>query len=128
MHCLMNVFSIDFSGFLLARLTNHSSEKYKNVTHLIIDEVHEREKDTDLLLVAVKEELKTNKTMKLILMSATMETTKFRDYFDHCIVIDIPGNTFGVEVSYLREILMETKYLAANDNNALDDSISAYIQ
>lgn len=39
MHCLMNVFSVDFSGFLLARLTNHSAEKYKNVTHLIIDEV-----------------------------------------------------------------------------------------
>lgn len=125
MHCLINS-----SGFLLKRLVSRQIDKYENITHLIIDEVHEREKDTDLILAAVKEELKTNKTMKVILMSATMDTKKFSDYFNHCIAISIPGHTFQVEVFHLQEILVKTDFLSNfhNEYEAMEDPVSAYIE
>ena len=48
---------------------NHSLASF---THLIIDEVHERSVDTDLLLYFAKEMLRRDKDFKVILMSATL--------------------------------------------------------
>lgn len=46
-----------------------------NYTHIILDEVHERDKDMDFLLIVVRRLLATNsKNVKIILMSATIDT------------------------------------------------------
>merc|ERR1719357_540837 len=51
-------------------------------THIILDEVHEREEDMDLVMLLCKKLLFTNsRGTKLILMSATMDDQKFCDYF-----------------------------------------------
>ena len=51
-------------------------------THVILDEVHEREEDMDLVMLICKKLLFTNsRATKLILMSATMEDLKFTNYF-----------------------------------------------
>eukprot|EP00092_Neocalanus_flemingeri_P009551 GFUD01010280.1.p1 GENE.GFUD01010280.1~~GFUD01010280.1.p1 ORF type:complete len:1519 (+),score=509.70 GFUD01010280.1:91-4647(+) len=51
-------------------------------THIILDEVHEREEDMDLVMLLSKKLLFTNsRGTKLILMSATMNDQKFCDYF-----------------------------------------------
>lgn len=113
----------------MARLTNRNPEKYNKITHLIIDEVHERNKDTDLILVAVKDELRTNKNLKVILMSATVDCNKFSQYFNQCIVINIPGHTFEVEIYHLREILATMQYQIPDiDQAGGHDQLSAYMQ
>lgn len=85
-------------------------EVYKNITHLIIDEVHEREKVTDFLLIAIRDAVQVNKHLKVILMSATLDSELFSSYFGNCPVINVPGRTFDVEIKHLDHILMETSY------------------
>jgi len=53
-------------------------------THIILDEVHEREEDMDFLLLLCKKLLpEASLTTKLILMSATIHVSDFRDYFTY---------------------------------------------
>ncbi|KAJ8674355.1 hypothetical protein QAD02_005617 [Eretmocerus hayati] len=51
-------------------------------THIIIDEVHERDQDMDFLLLIIRKFLRTNsRQTKVILMSATFNVDKFSKYF-----------------------------------------------
>jgi len=51
-------------------------------SHIIIDEVHERTLETDFVLVVLKEVLKNKRSRaKLILMSATINSAIFANYF-----------------------------------------------
>ena len=51
-------------------------------THVILDEVHEREEDMDVVMLICKKLLLTNsRGTKLILMSATLDQSKFQSYF-----------------------------------------------
>jgi ATP-dependent RNA helicase DHX29 len=47
---------------------------------------------------------------RIILMSATMETTRLSHYFGGCPIISIPGRTFPVEVNYLEDIVEYTGF------------------
>ena len=69
------------TGYLVRLLANHP-EKFDNNTHLVIDEVHERSVDTDILCLLCRRLLETNKTIRLVLMSATLATKMYRDYFN----------------------------------------------
>ncbi|XP_026498192.2 3'-5' RNA helicase YTHDC2-like [Vanessa tameamea] len=80
------------------------------VTHVLVDEVHERDKFSDFLLVALRDALGRLKDLKLVLMSATMDTQIFSRYFNNCPVITIPGRLHEVQRYYLEDILKMTKY------------------
>lgn len=43
-------------------------------------------------------------------MSATIDALKFSEYFGNCPMINIPGRTYDVQVSYLPAILRMTEY------------------
>lgn len=58
-----------------------TNRNLENITHLIIDEVHERDIDIELALLLAKDVLKRNKTIKVVIMSATVETDVYRNYF-----------------------------------------------
>jgi len=64
----------------------------------------------------MKEILPKRKDLKLIVMSATMDTKKFHDYFDGP-VLDIPGRLFPVEILYSSK--PEKDYLEAAINTAI---------
>ncbi|XP_055626339.1 probable ATP-dependent RNA helicase spindle-E [Toxorhynchites rutilus septentrionalis] len=68
------------TGVLLQSLiTSKSMSAY---THIILDEIHERESDMDFLLIVVRRLLATNSTKtKIILMSATIDAKEFSEYF-----------------------------------------------
>lgn len=85
-------------------------EVYKNLTHLILDEVHEREKVTDFLLIAIRDALQANPHLKVILMSATLDSEQFSKYFSNCPVINVPGRLFDVDVMHLGEVLSLTGF------------------
>ena len=67
------------TGVLLRILINKRS--LQDFTHIIIDEVHERDIDIDMLLLCIKFLMRGGTKCRIILMSATMETREFVDYF-----------------------------------------------
>jgi hypothetical protein len=69
------------TGYLTRLLANHP-ERFDDCTHLVIDEVHERSVDTDILCLLCRRLLESNKTIRLVLMSATLATKLYKDYFN----------------------------------------------
>ncbi|XP_050083849.1 probable ATP-dependent RNA helicase spindle-E [Anopheles aquasalis] len=68
------------TGVLLQWLIN--AKTAPRFTHIIMDEVHEREVDMDFLLIIAHRMLGTrNNQFKIILMSATIDAKVFIDYF-----------------------------------------------
>lgn len=52
-----------------------------SVSHLVLDEIHERNLQSDVLLTIVKDLLNLRDDLKVILMSATLNAEKFSKYF-----------------------------------------------
>ncbi|XP_049535940.1 3'-5' RNA helicase YTHDC2-like [Anopheles darlingi] len=96
------------NGVLLRCLTGQGAHRFlDNVTHIIIDEVHERDQYSDFLLIALKDNLPKHPHLKVVLMSATIESNTFSQYFNNCPVIEIPGRLFSIERYYLEDILFQ---------------------
>ncbi|XP_073966930.1 3'-5' RNA helicase YTHDC2-like, partial [Choristoneura fumiferana] len=62
---------------LLLRTLMCTDTQLAGVTHVFVDEVHERDKFSDFLLIALRDALPRCKDLKLILMSATADTQIF---------------------------------------------------
>ena len=61
------------TGVVLRRLQDDNS--LDGITHVIVDEVHERQQQTDVLLVILRQLINTKRPdLKVVLMSATMDT------------------------------------------------------
>ena len=68
---------------------------------VIIDEFHERHINTDIALAVTKKIQESSRSdLKLILMSATLDTSGLESYLKDAEVFDIPGRTFPVTTSY----------------------------
>lgn len=77
----------------------------QSVSHVVVDEVHERSEESDFLLLILKEILQKRSDLKVILMSATLNANLFSEYFKGAPVLEIPGRTFPVEQIFLEQIL-----------------------
>ncbi|CAB1332793.1 unnamed protein product, partial [Coregonus sp. 'balchen'] len=80
------------------------------VTHVIVDEVHERDGLSDFLLTKMRDMLQTMPNLKLILSSAALDVELFLRYFGSCPVIHIKGRPFEVKQLFLEDILRTTGY------------------
>uniref|UniRef100_A0A7N9ARC3 ATP-dependent RNA helicase DHX29 n=1 Tax=Mastacembelus armatus TaxID=205130 RepID=A0A7N9ARC3_9TELE len=102
------------TGVLLRKLQH--DRHLNSLTHIIIDEVHERSVQSDFLLTILKDIVMRRSDLQLILMSATADCDKFSSYFNRCPVITIPGRTFPVEVFHLEDIVEQTGYILEKDS------------
>ena len=103
-------------GSLKSIITNGETEFLDDYECVIIDEIHERSIQTDQLLLLMKPILEHRPEFRLILMSATIDPTPFRKYFDKFSFnhIDIPGKTYDVEIFYEPQPLKDWKIEAIN--------------
>ncbi|KMQ97163.1 atp-dependent rna helicase dhx57-like protein [Lasius niger] len=96
-------------GILLQRLSGNL--ELSDVTHVVVDEVHERSAESDFLLMLLKELLPKRLSLKIILMSATLNADAFSSYFGRAPVLNIPGKTFSVEQIFLEDALERIGYV-----------------
>lgn len=66
------------------------------VSHLLVDEIHERGMYEDFLLIILKDLLPRRPDLRLILMSATINAELFSKYFGNAPTIHIPVLTISI--------------------------------
>ncbi|CAI0431841.1 unnamed protein product [Linum tenue] len=106
------------TGILLRRLLVDRS--LKGISHVIVDEIHERGMNEDFLLIVLKDLLSRRPEMRLVLMSATLDAELFSCYFNKAPVLCIPGFTYPVQTRFLENILEMTGY-RLTPYNQIDD-------
>ncbi|NXI33758.1 DHX36 helicase, partial [Sterrhoptilus dennistouni] len=82
-----------------------SDKHLSSISHVVLDEIHERNLQSDVLMSIIKDLLNVRLDLKVILMSATLNAEKFSEYFDHCPMIHIPGFTFPVQEYLLEDVI-----------------------
>ncbi|XP_076801583.1 ATP-dependent RNA helicase A-like isoform X1 [Clavelina lepadiformis] len=94
-------------GVLLRKLTNG----LRGVSHVIVDEIHERDINTDFLLVVLRDIVVTFPGIRVILMSATIDTTIFSEYFNDCPVLEVHGRTHPVQEYFMEDCIEMLKFV-----------------
>ncbi|KAI4176400.1 MAG: hypothetical protein LQ343_001140 [Gyalolechia ehrenbergii] len=111
------------TGILLQHLQRQPDEVMDGISHIVVDEVHERDILIDFLLILLKKAMTQRaaagkSTPKVVLMSATMNTELFASYFGTqiegettvgCPSLSVPGRTYPVKEKYLEEIASELR-------------------
>lgn len=97
------------TGVLLRRLMNDPS--LSGVSHVMIDEVHERDINTDFLIILLRDLLVKRPDLRIVLMSATLDAKSFGDYFSQGAdgplvpVLSVPTQPrYPVETIYLEDL------------------------
>ena len=106
------------TGILLRRL--QTDPNLTGVSHVVVDEVHERDLLSDFLLVILRSLAARRSDFHLVAMSATVNADLFKNYFEShlkttCPVVEIPGRTFPVAEYRLEDAIEATGYVCEPD-------------
>ena len=85
-------------GILLAEM--QSDRWLSAYDTLIIDEAHERSLNIDFLLGYLRQLLPKRPDLKVIVTSATIDTSRFAKHFHDAPVLEVEGRIYPVEVRY----------------------------
>ena len=99
------------TGIVLRMLER--GDELEGITHVIVDEVHERNIDSDFLLIVLKRLMVKRPELRVILMSATVDAEQFAAFFGGIPIVNIPGRTYPVETRFLEDAIEETQYGAS---------------
>ena len=95
------------TGILTRRLKDDPD--LEGVTHVFVDEVHERSMESDFLLMVLRDLLRRRPSLRLCLMSATLDASLFSDYFARggkpVPTVKMPGRAFPVAALYLEDAI-----------------------
>eukprot|EP00977_Amphora_coffeiformis_P027211 scaffold34595_cov160-Amphora_coffeaeformis.AAC.21 len=127
--------TVDFEtpGVILRRATE--DPLLSHASHLVIDEVHERNADMDMLLALAKQAQSRRmnhpslKPLKIVLMSATLDTDEWETYFDNhkVALVDVPdARRFPIDIIHAGEkrfphLKSSSKWLMKGRKNLIDD-------
>jgi ATP-dependent RNA helicase DHX29 len=107
------------TGILLRRL--ESDPQLANVTHVVVDEVHERTVESDFLVYLLRRLVTRRPDLRVVLMSATADAAHFAAFFEKDVGetvphVVVPGKTFPVSTNYLEDIVESTGYVLENSS------------
>ncbi|CAJ1037712.1 DEAD/DEAH box helicase/Helicase conserved C-terminal domain [Leishmania utingensis] len=88
-------------GMMLKEFTNDPD--LSSVGAIMVDEAHERSLSTDILLGLLRDVIRRNPNLKVIVASATINAEKFSDFFNKAPVFTVSGRTYPVELFYSDE-------------------------
>ncbi|XP_043277382.1 dosage compensation regulator isoform X2 [Venturia canescens] len=88
----------------------------RGVSHVIVDEIHERDVNSDFIMVVLRDMIHQYPDLRIILMSATIDTTLFSQYFNNCPVIEIAGRSFPVQQYFLEDCVHLTNFVPPLDS------------
>lgn len=106
---------------IVMRLLENSAD-FGSITHLILDEVHERSIESDFLLIILRKLMLQRSDLKVVLMSATVDAARFAAYLDGAPILNVPGRTFPVTTMFLEDAVELIRY--APDDCRLQESDS----
>lgn len=130
------------AGVLLRKL----EAGIRGISHVIVDEIHERDINvswlaasshrvssvvprltplsvqTDFLLVVLRDVIQAYPEVRVVLMSATIDTSMFAEYFFNCPVIEVFGRTFPVQGTPERR----SHAPSAATNNSFSESFDSF--
>jgi ATP-dependent helicase HrpB len=87
-------------GILLRQMSFDAT--LRGISAIVFDEFHERHLYGDISLArAIQIQQSVRPDLKLIVMSATLDTALLRDYLAPCEVLTSQGRTFPVKIEYL---------------------------
>lgn len=86
-------------GILLQELL--SDKELGKYSVLLLDEAHERSINLDVCIGLLRPILEKRKELKLVIMSATIQTEKFCSFFG-CPAFVIAGRSYPVDIEYLK--------------------------
>ncbi|KAI0021714.1 P-loop containing nucleoside triphosphate hydrolase protein [Xylariomycetidae sp. FL0641] len=122
------------TGILLERLKHDPDGVLSSTSHILIDEVHERDINIDFLMIVLKAAIGARRRSgqsvpKVVLMSATLDTELFANYFalpdsngekQLCPSLSVPGRTFPVTEKHFVGIMQELTRADPGIRNVLE--------
>ena len=125
------------TGILLNRLIANATATLSSHSHIIIDEVHERDIQIDLVLSLIRSAIRARKAVgypypKVLLMSASIDPSTFLEYFREPDIngtvlqtacMSVEGRRVQVDSHFLPEILLDM-----SEEGGLPEPIQHYLQ
>ena len=123
------------TGWLVQKLLKRDEGKEIDITHIIIDECHERTVETDMPCWLARQLLRDGNQLRVVLMSATMHTQIYTEYFAEfgdvpCINID--SMRHSVDCRYLDSVhnalhRVHTEHSNWPSQNRLDPFVEKHV-
>jgi ATP-dependent helicase HrpB len=85
-------------GILTARL--QQDPLLSDFHTIVIDEFHERSIHADLAIALAKQAWKARADLRLVVMSATIDTATVSRFLGHCPIVDVPGRMHPLDIAY----------------------------
>jgi ATP-dependent RNA helicase HrpB len=85
-------------GILTARL--QVDPLLSNFLTIVIDEFHERSIHADVAFALARQAWRARDDLRIVVMSATLDTAPVSAFLDACPVVDVPGRIFPLEIAY----------------------------
>ena len=101
---------------ILVRMLQGDLDMLNNTT-IVIDEVHERSIETDLIIILLKRVMKMMKgsSLKIVLMSATVDEDQYKKFFDNDLATAyVEGRTFPVTDYFLEDVIPMVNFVATS--------------
>ena len=104
----------------------------RGISHVIVDEIHERDVNSDFLLVVLRDMVHTYPDLRVVLMSATINTDAFSSYFGDCPVVEVAGRQHPVQDYFLEDCIQMTNFVGEarskgkNKGKGEDDEVAVF--